>query len=120
MKHELVGHIITYTPFTHYRIWDFLRVLYVALAITNSVPILMLAGRRWKEHRLSASYFLVALVAFMIEDALGSIYALGHPVTYVLFIRLGLVILTGIAITRVFKEISQGDWRKVDERQYQR
>lgn len=101
-------HNVTYyTPLTHYRTLDIVRLGIAVLALLGIVFVLVLAVQRWQETRRSASYYLAAIAAALFEVGLGSVLALGHPFNWTIPVRVIFVVLNQVACATALREYRQ-------------
>lgn len=102
-----------YPPFTHYVNADLFRFSEMVLAFLVALSVLLLAVRRWREHRRSASAFLCALTLSMFVEAGSSIVALGHPpIWWLIAGRYAVLIVTSYACVVVIGEARRGIWAR--------
>lgn len=102
-----------YTPFSHYLAADLFRFGEVILAVMLAFSVMLLAVRRWREERRSASIFLTALTVSMFVDAGSGIVGLGRPPVWPLVAgRYVVLLLTSWACIAVIGEARRGIWAR--------
>lgn len=104
--------IVIYSPFEHYLWADITRLFLGLLAFMISASMLYLARVRWGEDRRSASLFLVGLASCLMINFLSSIYGLGHPPTYILYLRFIPEVIAVVALRVVVSEARRGVWAR--------
>lgn len=108
-----VRNVVYYAPFTHYFAADVVRVLTLAAALMVFLSVAVLAVRRWREDRRSASLFLLALSTSLFVHAAAGMVGLGRPPTWpLLILRIVPVALTYLASFVVIGEAKRGVWAR--------
>lgn len=102
-----------YAPFSHYLAADLFRFGEVLLAVLVAFSVMLLAVKRWREERHSASIFLTALTVSIFVDAGSSLVGLGRPPVWWLVVgRYVVLLLTSWACIAVIGEARRGIWAR--------
>ena len=102
-----------YAPFSHYLAADLFRFGEMLLAILLAFTVMLLAVRRWREERRSASLFLTALTVSIFVDAGAAVVGLGRPpIWWIVIGRYTVLLVTCWACVAVIGEARRGIWTR--------